>query len=260
MNNQANKESNEKLLKPESKCWGRYRSFEMVSHVSRTRKHSPFPFCSSVCILAVTMWENFMMKNKTTGLQRRETGTNTLIYMLKPMKGGIKLTGSQTSNVMDTCRVMSLLGFCVGIGYAWADPTLYITPWPIAVGSSYWQPAPLLTPRHAEPLAAKRCHGGWHGWMWHQYKQTEQKLISLPEISQQMKCNLEKYSDGNAVMLLRAVPAHSTYLAPSVPLNPVTRDIWCFGWAVARTWWTTSTAPKEGTLSESHFLQKPVTK
>lgn len=138
--------------------------------------------------------------------------------------------------------------------------SLYIAPWPIAAGSSYLQPAPLLTPLHAEPLAGKGCRGRWHGWMSHQYKQTEQRWISPPEISQQIKVNLEKYSDGNTVMLLRAVPAHSTYLAPSAPLNPMTWDIWCFGWAVARTWWTTGTAPKEGTLSESHVLQKPPTK
>jgi len=60
---------------------------------------------------------------------------------------------------------------------------------------SYSQPAPLLTSLHPELLAAKGCSRHRHRRVSWQSKQTEQKLISPPEISQQIKLN---FPDGKA--------------------------------------------------------------
>lgn len=75
----------------------------------------------------------------------------------------------------------------MGSRYVWTDQSLHITPVP------QWSGAVLSSQSCSKPpraLAAKGCHTCLHGWVSQQSKQTDQKWISPPEISQQIKLNL----------------------------------------------------------------------
>lgn len=115
-------------------------------------------------------------------------------------------------------------------------------------GSSSQGPAFLPAPTLPEPWQPK---GGWE--VSQQSKQTDQKWISPPEISRQIKINLpvgkSAAVESAFTTLLRAVPAHSAYPTPasSAPVNPETGDVRCYGWAEAqRRPCTASVAPRKG--------------
>lgn len=110
--------------------------------------------------------------------------------------------------------VMGLLGLCMGSRYVWAERSLYITPAP------KWRGAALSsTPACSNPpraLAAKGCHRCLHGWVSQQSKQTDQKLISPPEITQRIKLSL---AVGKAQQWEVASPCSWELLLPIVPVQ-----------------------------------------
>lgn len=122
------------------------------------------------------MWENLRWKIK----QRRGAGTITLISVLKPAKGRMKLRQSQTPMLQTLWWVYQ--------GSAWEAGVSEQS------GPFTWhQLSAASTPACSNPpsaLAAKGCHRRLHGWVSQQSKQTDQKWISPPEISQQIKLNL----------------------------------------------------------------------
>lgn len=79
----------------------------MLSYVSRTRKCSPFPSRSSVCILVPDV-RKLKMKNKT----KERSWDNHIDFCAKTCEGKDETQAISDSNVTDT--VMSLPGLCMG--------------------------------------------------------------------------------------------------------------------------------------------------